>query len=130
MQDVPAPVHRMFDRCRYDGPSTLWEDDVTCIRCRGWQKANPNYNSNTRIEVDLQLRLRRNATVCAVDGGRNTKGQDSITHTLCGRPLDNARQRVANEGPKSGEFSLVTCPKCWAKRPKSIRAAEEKLLNL
>ena len=130
MQDGPKPLHRMFDRCRYDGPSTLWEDDVTCLRCRGWQKANPEYDNNTRIEIDMLSRLRRNAIVCAVDGGRKTKGQDRITHTLCGKPLEKARQRIARYGSKSGEFSLVTCQKCWDQRPDFIRIAEKKLLNL
>lgn len=126
----PPPMHRMFDRCRYDGPATFWEDDVTCLRCRGWQQAQKKPNDDvTHIEINMNARLRREAVVCAVDGGRQTKRGNPVSHTLCGKTLDKARQRVASQGPQSGYITLVSCPKCWEKRPKFIRDAEAKLLN-
>ncbi len=120
-------IHRMFDRCRYDGPSTEWEDEVTCDRCRGWQHETlaTKTDKKARIEVNLNARLRRTAVVCAVDGGKNTFGDQ----VLCGKPLSRVRQRVAIKGPSGGAFDLVTCPRCWAKRPKYIIEAEASLVN-
>ena len=122
---IETPItHRIFDKCRYGGPRTYWEDDVTCDRCRGWQLADAKSSANARREVDLNARQRREAIVCAVDGGRKTKDGKPVSHTLCGKPLEKARQRVAS---KSGRFPLVTCPECWDKRPEFIRQAEAKM---
>ena len=128
--ETPIATHRIFDRCLLDGPASRFENEVTCNACRGWgftpieeipfiegTRRRPSQELNQRLAVNIRNRIRRQAEVCGISNNKSVK-------TLCGRPLDNARQLV-----KADSFTLVTCPECWEHRPKVISEAEERLAN-
>ena len=87
--ETPIATHRLFDRCLLDGPTSRFENEVTCNSCKGWEfidlqqipyiagtRRRASQALNQRITTNLRNRMRRQVKVCGVSNNRSVK-------TLC-----------------------------------------------